>query len=209
MRSFILAGCLILAPMAAFALEVQLGVANNSVVFEDNYYEDSSFMMPYVAVGTEISDGILLFLEGSQHSLDITEKLNGDDVADFKIAGTGIAIVVVPRFERIDLRLGYGQVTYTYDYAPTSAGRTYLSDLGITNYETTLDQDKGTQIFYGLDFFVTDSILLGIEHREIETKISTKTTFDYGGQSYSESGTDNINFAWTGARLTVAFSGGR
>ena len=188
----------ILAIMAVLSLcaasqalaEVRVGVMQAAISFTDKDVKDAlgsaSTTMPYVALGGEIGTNVFGYVEAGAYTFQAQWKDQGTLLFTNTLSGTSLMGVIAPRFDTVELRLGYGIITANVDVKVSSAVDAYYASYGAYNYAEKYDTANGTQFMFGASFLVGDSLSVGFEIRNITLTVSGEASVtDAFGNSFS------------------------
>jgi len=172
---FVVLGFLVL-PGTGQAVEFQIAGGVTSITPPDDpdfEYTSTSGAMPMIALGFELGNMNFLYLQydSFRYQLEAASKVSGVVVGEFEITDTAYSVVYVPRFERFDLRFGYGIVNESTEVTKPAG--------------VTIDDASGSQLFAGLDFRFNEMFGIGVEMRSV----SVDTTWNLPDGSTLE--TDN------------------
>jgi hypothetical protein len=195
------------AGLAASA-EFRLG-AEFATLSPSKEHEGTSTVMPTIAAGAQIGDGLLLL--GEVGVLKYTVDKSGDrsgkmtSSGTIDISGTSLAAVLAKRIGQAELRFGYGVIQYQYKNKLSSDAMAELQFFGVTNYKEDLKNASGTQIIFGVDAMMSPRLLAGVEYRSVTVKPTLDAAATFGGTNYTFSDTADLSHTWLALRLMLAF----
>ena len=191
----------------ARALELQLGAASTQVG-ETDHTHAATTSMPYIALGGLLGGNVLAFVEAGwlNYNVSTSERPKGHILpGELNVSGTSVALLIVPRFERFDLRLGYGHINYGYDFRIDPNLDAALTAVGFGNFRETLQDSSGTQLIAGLDFFLFEHLTFGVEHRSVTIKPVVRDTGNYQGFPFVLEEELDLSHSMTNFRLLLRF----
>ncbi|MDH4247543.1 MAG: hypothetical protein OEW39_06980 [Deltaproteobacteria bacterium] len=192
------------------AIEIQVGLGNGIATKHDCIYSECEEkikpIMPIIAIGTIVDQETLIFLQidTSKNEFDMMDSIFGN-LGTYKISTTYYTAVFVPRWERFDLRLGFGYVIDKYSLETSDNYGIILSWFGITNVKYSIENAKGAQTLYGFDFRIGKTSAIGFEIRNINVRGTGTLSYTWGDIPYSEQESFTMNRKMSVARLVMNF----
>ncbi len=207
LRGILLAAAMLvfLVAVPASGMELQLGAASTQVGQSESHGSTST-IMPFLALGGNLGSNLLAFVEAGKldYAVSTENRPNGQLLpGNLNVMGSSLALIVVPRFERFDLRIGYGTISYTYTVRPSQQTNDLLAALGFSDVNERLLPTSGTQLIGGLDFFLTSWLTFGVEVRSVTVKPILKDNYTFLGVPYAFEGTIDLSHSMTNFRLMI------
>jgi hypothetical protein len=204
----LLAGVLVARTSSAVEFEVAVGSASLAPNTASDFEPVSATALSG-AVGWRVAEALRVFVEGhvANYTVSFGDTTTGaKNLMSAPVSQSGIALLVVPRIWKLDLRLGYGMASQEFGTVTLSPQFQSMLLSGLpagTTANIALYEADGSQSIIGVDFLLLDWLAVGYEVRSFSLNGNlTMNLADPSGTNFG--GVSSYKSEYTASALRVA-----